>query len=181
MESTAEIDDFLASAHVFANAFQDVVERQLLDQVGGHITASQIKLLKLVAMTDGYTLGDVAAFLEVSSPSASKAVDRMVRQSLLLRTEDPDDRRLIHLSLTILGRRLLNAYEAARIQTLETIFDGFAAEDLQRTAEFLDRISAGIIDHTEGLCLNCGAYFRENCRVRQLAGRKCFYQRHREE
>ena len=113
----AEIDDFLGSAHVFASAVHDVVEQRLLEQVaGGQITVSQVKLLKLVAMTDSYTLGDVAAFLDVSNAAASKAVDRLVRRNLLRRSEDQKDRRIMHLPLTPTGQRLLTAYETARRQ-----------------------------------------------------------------
>ena len=176
-----EIDDFLGSAHIFASAVADVIEQRLLDKASeGQVTASQMKLLKLVAMTGSYTLGDVASFLRVSNAAASKAVDRLVRRDLLRRTEDQKDRRVMHLRLTPAGRRLLTAYESARQRKLQSIFVQFPPEDLQRTSELLDRLSADIVDHTsnpEELCLKCGIYFRERCLVRQLVPRNCFYQR----
>jgi len=177
-----EIDDFLGSAHVFAAAVKDIVEQRLLDRVAdGQLTVPQVKLLKLVAMTDGYSLGDVASFLDVSNAAASKAVDRLVRRNLLRRTEDQKDRRTMHLSLTHSGRRVLDAYEAARREKLEDIFAQFPSEELQRAAELLDRISADIVDHTadsEELCLKCGIYFRQKCLIRQLVKRNCYYARH---
>jgi DNA-binding MarR family transcriptional regulator len=179
----AEIDDFLGSAHVFASAVHDVVEQRVLDGVaGGQLTVSQVKLLKLVAMTNLYTLGDVASFLHVSNAAASKAVDRMVRRNLLRRTDDEKDRRTTHLSLTPAARQLLDAYEAARRQKLEGVFVQFPRQELVRAAELLDRISAHIVGHgadAEELCLKCGIYFRENCLVRRLAQRNCFYERRR--
>jgi hypothetical protein len=87
-------------------------------------------------------------------------------------------------ALPISGRRLLSAYESARRRKLESIFTQFSREDLQRTAELLDRISAGIVDHamaSEELCLKCGIYFRERCLIRQLVRPNCFYQRHKPE
>lgn len=88
-----ELDDFLGSAHVFSSAVSDVIEERLLAEVsGGLLTASQLKLLKLVAMADSHTIGDVAAFLGVSNAAASKAVDRLVRRNLLRRREDKKDR-----------------------------------------------------------------------------------------
>jgi DNA-binding MarR family transcriptional regulator len=183
--SLAEIDEFLGSAHVFACAVHDAVDQRLLDEVaGGQITVSQVKLLKLVAATDSYSLGDVASFLDVSNAAASKSVDRLVRRNLLLRSEDQKDRRTMHLTLGPAGRRLLSAYESARRRKLESIFTQFSREDLQRTAELLDRISAGIVDHamaSEELCLKCGIYFRERCLIRQLVRPNCFYQRHKPE
>jgi DNA-binding MarR family transcriptional regulator len=176
-----EIDDFLGSAHVFASAVQDIVEERLLEQaVEGQVTASQMKLLKLVAMTDSYTLGDVAAFLRVSNAAASKAVDRLVRRDLLLRMVDQKDRRVLHLRLTQSGRRLLGIYENARQRKLQSIFLQFPPEELRRAAELLDRLSADLVDHaakSQELCLQCGIYFRDRCLVRQLVPRNCFYRR----
>src|ERR1035441_4020209 len=93
--SLREIDDFLGSTHVFASAVADIIEQRLLETAAeGQVTPSQMKLLKLVAMTDSYTLGDVASFLRVSNAAASKAVDRLVWRGLLRRTEDRKDRRI---------------------------------------------------------------------------------------
>ena len=179
--SLREIDDFLGSAHVFASAVTDIVEQGLLEKASdGQVTAAQMKLLKLVAMTDSYTLGDVASFLRVSNAAASKAVDRLVRRDLLRRTEDQKDRRVLHLHLTQPGRRLLAVYESARQRKLQSIFVQFPPEELRRASELLDRLSANLVDHSsdpEELCLKCGIYFRERCLMRQLVPRNCFYQR----
>ena len=179
--SLREIEDFLGSAHVFASAIADIIEQGLLEKVTqGQVTASQMKLLKLVAMTDSYTLGDVAAFLRVSNAAASKAVDRLVRRNLLRRIEDQKDRRVLRLHLTPASRRLLAAYERARQRKLQSIFAQFPPEELRRVSELLDRLAADIVDHTsnpEELCLKCGIYFRDHCLVRQLVPRNCFYHR----
>jgi hypothetical protein len=103
-----------------------------------------------------------------------------VWRGLLRRTEDRKDRRVVHLRLTQPGQRLLTAYENARQRKLQSIFVQFPPEELRRTSELLDRLSADIVDHTSNpqeLCLKCGIYFRERCLVRQLVPRNCFYQR----
>jgi len=179
--SLKEIDDFLGSAHVFASAVTDIIDQRLLEMTAdGQVTASQMKLLKLVAMTDSYTLGDVASFLRISNGAASKAVDRLVRRDLLRRTDDQNDRRVMHLHLTSTSQQLLGVYENTRKRKLQSIFVQFPPEKLRSASELLDRLSADIVDHTsnpEELCLKCGIYFRERCLVRQLVPRNCFYQR----
>lgn len=177
------INDFLGSTHVFSSAVSDVVEKRLLDEVASdQLTLSQFKLLKLVALTDAQSIGDVAAFLGVSNAAASKAVDKLVRRKLLRREEGVADRRAIQLSLTPASRRLLEAYEAAKNRKLGKIFRQFTAADLRRTTDLLDRLSAGLVNHgakPEELCLQCGIYFRQKCLVRQLVRRNCFYHRHK--
>jgi len=179
---TAEIiNDFLGSTQVFASSVNDVIEERLLHEVGPpHLTFSQFKLLKLVALTDAQTIGDVAAFLRVSNAAASKGVDKLVRQGLLVREEAQRDRRAIQLSLTASSRRVLAAYNAAKDRKLSSVFRQFSPQDLQRTADLLDRLTAGIVDHTaraEDICLQCGIYYRQKCLVRQLVRRNCFYHR----
>lgn len=173
------IHDFLGSATVFASTVREVVERKLLEEVvRPELTLSQFRLLKMVAMTDAQTIGDVARFLGVSNAAASKAVDKLVRRKLLRRTEAEVDRREIRLALTDASRKILEAYDARRDEKLAGVFKGFSRQDLERCADLLDRLSAGIVDHganPEELCLQCGIYYRQKCIVRQLSNRNCFY------
>jgi DNA-binding MarR family transcriptional regulator len=177
------ICELLGSVQVFSSAMRDVLEEKLLRETArGRLTFSRLKLLKLVAFTNSHTIGDVAAFLGVSNAAASKAVDKLVRRRLLRRTEARADRRASELSLTGEGRRLLSAYEAARDQKLTEIFSACVPEQLYGTVATLDRLSANIVDHTanpQELCFQCGIYFREKCRLRELVRRTCFYQKHK--
>lgn len=176
------IQAFLGSAHVFASAVSDVLERRLLGETAsGRLTFSQLKLLKLVSLSDAHTIGDVAAFLGISSAAAGQAVDKLVWRMLLRRTEGAD-RRASQLSLTTPGREALAAYETARNQKLQEIFGECSLEQLRVTSELLDRLAANIVDHTakpEEICLQCGIYFREKCPLREYVQRTCFYQRHK--
>jgi len=176
------IQAFLGSAHVFASAVSDVLERRLLGETAsGRLTFSQLKLLKLVSLSDAHTIGDVAAFLGISSAAAGQAVDKLVWRMLLRRTEGAD-RRASQLSLTTPGREVLAAYETARNQKLQEIFGECSLEQLRVTSELLDRLAANIVDHTakpEEICLQCGIYFREKCPLREYVQRTCFYQRHK--
>ena len=176
---TRLLNDFLGSAQVLATALNEVILEKLLREVAGEqLTLSQFKLLKLVANTDAHSISDVAAFLGVSNAAASKAVDKLVRRKMLVRTERILDRRTTELALTRRSVRLLAAYDAAKNRKLAEVFRSFSRDELRRTADILDQLSAGIIDHNanpEEVCFQCGIYFRENCLVRKLVGRRCFY------
>jgi len=176
--------DFLGSAQVFASAVEEVVEKQILEESAGkQFTLSQFKLLKMVALTDAHTISDVALFLGVSNAAASKAVDKLVRRKLLRREEGQPDRREICLSLTESSLSMLATYEEKKERKLAQVFRGFSADELRRTARLLDRLSAELVDHhsqPDEVCLQCGIYFRDQCLVRQLVKRNCFYVRRRQ-
>lgn len=173
------IEQFLGSTHIFTSAVvHEIEEKVLLEVAGRRLTLSQLKLLKLVALSDTRMISDVAAFLGVSNAAASKAVDKLVRRRLLRRTGEKADRRAIELSLTERSRRLLAAFETVQKQTLAKIFRQYSPAELRRTTELLDRLSAGVVKHSgtpEELCLQCGIHFREKCLVREQLRRNCFY------
>lgn len=182
-ETMRLVQDFLGSAHVFAAAMRDVMEKKLLaDITGRELTFSQLKILKLVAFTETQTISDVAAFLGVSNAAASQMVDKMVRHKWLSRTEGKIDRRAAELALTPGSRRLLAAYDRARAEKLGRIFRRLPLKKLRSAADLLESVAVGIVNHTanpEEVCLQCGIYFRDRCLLRSLANRTCFYQRHR--
>lgn len=53
-------------------------------------------------------VSDIGDHLGVSSAAASQMIDRLVQQGLLLRSEDPDDRRVKRITLTEQGRKVID-------------------------------------------------------------------------
>lgn len=178
------VKEFLGSTRIFAKAVYDVLEQKLLAQVtGGQLTPSSMKVLELVAFTNVGTLSELAAFLGISTPAASKSVDKLVRRNLLARCGGEEDRRSIRVTLTEDGRRLLAAYDFARNERLKDLFSQFPPEELKRVAKLLDQISVAVVRQTaqaEELCLQCGIHFRETCLVRQILHTNCSYQQQRD-
>lgn len=178
--------EFLGSARVFAWSVREVLERGVLQEIGAKkLTFSQLKLLYLVAHTDGFTtIGDAAAFLGVSNAAAGKTVDKLVRRRYLRRAEIQDNRRSSQLSLTETSRKLLAAYEAVRDERAAQVFADFSPEELRRTAELLDRLAGAFVQQQtdpDHVCLQCEIYYREKCRFCDLGRRNCFYQRRKAE
>lgn len=178
------IQEFLGSSHVLSSAVRESVEQKILDEmIATHVTVSQLRLLRMITLTEARTIRDVAMFLSVSNAAASKAVDKLVKRKLLKRAEGLDDRREIRLSVTEAGKALLAEYAATEEKLLSAVFANFDAEDVRRTVEVLDRISAALIgkdSSDDELCLRCGIHYREKCMVRQLVQRNCFYHQRRE-
>jgi DNA-binding MarR family transcriptional regulator len=181
------IYEFLSSARVFAKAVRDVIEGEVLQEVAGSkLSVPQLKLLFLVARADSVTIGDAADFLGVSSPAASKTVEKLVRRRLLRRYDIQGDRRSSRLSLTDASRRLLETYETARNRKAAEIFSQYSPDVLRHTAELLDHLACGIASQRAAIrkgepCMQCEIYYRADCRFGQFDMRKCFYQLHQKD
>ena len=180
------IDDFLGSTHIFAAVVEDIVQENLVKQASeGKVTYPQFKLLRLVALSDTLSIGDVAAFLGISNAAASKAVDRLVKKKLLQRTEFAQDRRAVRLSLTDAGSRMIQQYDDLKSRSLPKIFTSVSPAMLKSVAQVLDSLSLALLERApekaRATCLQCGIFFRERCVMRAGANRNCFYIEHRSE
>ncbi|MGW6215140.1 MarR family winged helix-turn-helix transcriptional regulator [Streptomyces sp. NPDC055109] len=71
-------------------------------------------LLAVLWERDGSTPGEVAAALNVTTPTVVKMADRMTTAGLLTRRRDARDNRLVRLWLTDAGRALQKPVEAER-------------------------------------------------------------------
>jgi DNA-binding MarR family transcriptional regulator len=176
------VTDFLGSAQVFITTINDLLEAELRRVTGGRVTIAQLKLLKMVSMASDYTVSDVAGFLGVSTAAASRGVDRLVRRQLLARREGTSDRRLVELSLTEEGTRILGQYDVAAEAVLREVFGTFSGETLERTGEVLDRLSLSVLERGDDgreYCFRCGIHFRDRCILRSGREHECFFHTHR--
>jgi DNA-binding MarR family transcriptional regulator len=69
----------------------------------------------------GVSIGEVAMSLQIRHHAASLLVDRAVRRGLVLREEDPSDRRRALVTLTTEGQELLDTITIANRQELGSL------------------------------------------------------------
>ena len=78
------------------------------------VRIGQNLVLEALWDTDGLTPGDLAARLDVATPTVVNTAARMEAAGLLERRRDPDDRRLVRLYLTPKARAAEAPISAAR-------------------------------------------------------------------
>jgi len=175
-ERVQQVADFLGSLNILTNAVSELLVEHFRDEAGSTLTIPQYKLLRMIRHTDAERISDVAVFLGVSTTAASKAVERLVRRSLLSRAPQAGDRRASRLQLTTEGRELLDRYEAVHHRLLARIFPRSLPQTFAQTATLLDRLSMDILNQpgtAPETCLRCGVYFRDKCLLRRSPLRIC--------
>jgi DNA-binding MarR family transcriptional regulator len=180
---SAEHFDLLRYSHIFASAVRDLLELKVLREVTDDpLTLPQFHLLKLVSLNGSHQVGEVAQFLGVSPPAATKNIDKLEGLGLLARSPSTDDRRATLLASSSKGRRLVRRYEALKEERLEPVLEGFNDRELAQFTRLLERFSLLLIgqeDSGEGLCMRCSAYYDEACPVNHLRD-GCPYQKVRD-
>jgi DNA-binding MarR family transcriptional regulator len=84
------------------------------------LSMSQIGTLFLIHRGSS-NISDIAEELGVTKAAASQMLERMVQQNLILRTEDPNDRRVKQVVLTDNGRQVVRESIAARQVWLDNL------------------------------------------------------------
>ena len=86
--------------------------------------------LSRLATSGPARLTELAAAEEVSQPSMSSLVARLVDQGLVLREPDPDDARAVRLSVTAAGEALVAERRTARTRRLDTALAQLSPDDV---------------------------------------------------
>ncbi len=175
--------ELLRYSHIFASAVRDLLELKLLREVTDDpLTLPQFHLLKLISLNGSHQVGEVAQFLGVSPPAATKNIDKLEGLGLVARSPSEHDRRATLLASSDRGRRLVERYEALKEERLEPVLEGFSDKELKQFTALLERFALRLIrqeDSGEGLCLRCSAYYAESCPVTHLRD-GCPYQKVRD-
>ncbi len=103
------------------------------------LTMSQVKTLILVytSETGCLRMGQLASALGVALSSATGIVDRLVEQGLLLRHEDPEDRRSVVVRLTDRGRELIEVPHQASMGRLAAVLERLTLDELRTIVQAL--------------------------------------------
>jgi DNA-binding MarR family transcriptional regulator len=113
---------------------------RVIDESG--LTFSQMKVLVELesADEDAGTVTALSGELGISPASASRAAEGLVRKKLATRVEDPDDRRVRRLALTVRGRDLADRIISARLAGLEEFTDTLDRDERRKLEAALDAL-----------------------------------------
>ena len=173
----------LRLSHIFSSVVREVLETKLLGESSAlPLSLSQFHLLKLMTLNGRHQVGELADFLGVSPPAASKNLDKLERFGLVVRTPSKGDRRVILLSASRKGQRLVQKCEAMKEERLSSVVGQMSKEEIKQLSDLLEKFSVSLLSREEtprGFCLRCAAYIETGCPVGHVRG-GCPYDRVRE-
>ena len=114
--------------------------RQLRRTAGGSfagVTQSQAELLRLVGRQPGISVREAAQELGLAANTASTLVSKLAADNLLVRSVDPDDRRIGRLRLTAPAQQLADETRAARRAALDVVLKQLSTEQIDNLTKGL--------------------------------------------
>lgn len=113
-----------------------------VDEAAG-LSAPQLSALSVIVFGGPLRLGDLARAEQVRPPSMTRIVDDLVAGGLVRRDADSKDGRVIHLSATAKGRRVMADGRGRRVQMLADALAALSAADRKTLAS-----AVGILERT---------------------------------
>jgi DNA-binding MarR family transcriptional regulator len=179
-EDAARLRRFLRLSHIFSTSVLEIMGDRCLAESSDHsLTLSQMHLLKLLANGGSHKVSDAATLLGISSPAATKCIDKLERLGLVARAPCLTDRRATILEASDDGRKLVDEYVRIQERRLLPLIAGFKPLEIDRLTDLLERFAVALVrqeDSRSSSCLRCGGRVDEDCPIANVRG-GCPYQR----
>jgi DNA-binding MarR family transcriptional regulator len=117
--------------------FRRQVRRLSPPAFGARLPESQAELIRLVGRRPDVSVREAAAELGLAANTASTLVSKLSADGLLIRTVDPDDRRVGRLRLAEPAQRIADESRTARRAALRAVLD-------RLTPDQIDTLTAGL-------------------------------------
>ncbi len=128
--------------------------RRVLSRIGGEssavwmeleVTMSQMKVLMLLREHGALRVGVLARHLNVSTPTITGIVDRLVRQGLVERANDPSDRRVVLNGLTDKGVEAMERLAQRSDAEVQRMVGALSVEEQTAIARSLKRLDEALM------------------------------------
>ena len=104
------------------------------------ITATQSFVIFDLIDHDGSSVKDIAFRIQLDSPAVTGVIDRLYKENLVQRVEDPSDRRSLQIFLTPKGRHLADELIPMSQEFNRNIQDGFDLDEVDLFQKYLYRL-----------------------------------------
>lgn len=95
-----------------------------------HVTMPQAKALHLIQRTPGIRMSELATGLGIGQSTVSGNVDRLAEMQLVVRHEDPADRRQVVVTLSDRGHQVLEQFQDLGAQLMRELLASLDQDEL---------------------------------------------------
>lgn len=108
------------------------------------LTRVQWILLRHLRCTQGRTIGQLAAHLDVRASTMSQMLDRLELMKFVVRESSPEDARVKLVKLTPSGEETIAGMEAAWLESLEEPFTHFSEDEKMQLVALMAKLSSNL-------------------------------------
>jgi DNA-binding MarR family transcriptional regulator len=105
-------------------------------------------LAQLDRAPDGLTMGELSSRLMVSNGNVTGLTETLVREGLVSRLPEPDDRRSLRIRLTAAGKRAFDAVTPTHERWIDEIMAGLSRAEMAHLLALLGKLKASAREAT---------------------------------
>lgn len=117
MSTGKHIDPEVTAESLHSAAIHLLRKLRVADAASG-LNSARLSALSVIVFSGPITLGRLAEAEQVRPPTMTRIVNALVAKGLVAKLSNTNDRRTIHLSATVQGKRLLLQARRRRIRSL---------------------------------------------------------------
>jgi DNA-binding MarR family transcriptional regulator len=118
-----KVDPELADAFVNASRALVAIAVRSIQSAPVPVTVQQYRILVLLGVRGGLTVGELAELSGVNQSNASRLCDRLQKLELVVRRRAEDDARLVRIELTTQGKRVVEAVMRRRRREVADVLE----------------------------------------------------------
>jgi DNA-binding MarR family transcriptional regulator len=107
------------------------------------LTFGQFAVLRMLFREGPLAMGAIAEHLDISLAGATGIIDRLVNQGVVERTRSREDRRVVWVNLSAVGRERMVLLKDERRQQMQRLLEPLSAPEVEILLGLLERIAEG--------------------------------------
>jgi DNA-binding MarR family transcriptional regulator len=137
-EIKPEIDSIL-EAILYLYTESRRLTKELARQVD--LTGPQLTVLKLLEGVGDLSLSELSERIRAQNSTVTGIIDRMERESLVMRTRSTEDRRVVKIKLTDKGAKIARGIAVAPMETFRGALDSLSVGETRELLKILTKIA----------------------------------------
>jgi len=110
---------------------QNIEQNSLNSWLELNLTMSQLKSLMYIDFQENVCIRDLSRTLKIAQPNVTNLVDFLVKEGLVSREENPEDRRMLVLKTTAKGKKLITELRDSILSEMSGYLEQLSVEQLQ--------------------------------------------------
>jgi MarR family transcriptional regulator, organic hydroperoxide resistance regulator len=141
MPKSHSIDQFSRQVvEIMPLLVREFAKREDNELTRGAISCPQMVTLDYAMHRKRVKITDIARILDIRASSASTLVDRLIRQKMIARQRDAKDRRVVWITATAKGRKVVRQILAQKRQSVKAIFGRLTADEREKYLSVLLKV-----------------------------------------
>lgn len=115
-------------------------ERIKEEMTKNKLSITEFSVLEVLYQKGRQTIQQIGNCILISSGSMTYVIDKLEQRGLLGRTSCPDDRRVIHVTLTYDGNKLMNEIMPKYYELVDDMFDSLNSDEAETLIQLLKKV-----------------------------------------